>query len=146
MRTYILVVLVYVLCLSGVTHADEPHPDLRNAVRLSTDAYSIKGQQLPAPYDREALAGLQVSTSVPAREIAELRLGVEELRAALQAKREETQQAIIGGAAIAAPLVSAGCHWRSLWAARVLERDATINRPISVAGRLSTGGVVQTLL
>ena len=98
--------LVYALSLTSFTHADEPPPDLRSAVRLSTDAYTMKGQPLPAPYDHEALAKLLESTSAPAREIAELRLGVEELRAALQAKQEEAQQAIVVGAAVAAPLVS----------------------------------------
>ena len=28
----------------------------------------------------------------------------------------------------------AGCHWRSLWTARVFERDATINRCIQWSG------------
>ena len=127
-----------VLCLSGVTHADDPHPDLRSAVRLSTDAYTMKGQEQPAPYDREALTKLRGSTSVPSREIAELRLGVEELRTALQAKREEAQQAIIGGAAVAAPLVSASLIKNAI--SQLADGDDSLER------QFSDGlGVVQSL-
>lgn len=137
MRMYLPVVLGFVLCLSGVPHADEPHPDLRHTVRLSTDAYTMKGQLVPAPYDREALTKLRGSTSVPAREIAELRLGVEELRAALQAKREETQQAIIGGA-VAAPLVSASLIKNAI--SQLADGDDSLER------QFSDGlGVVQSL-
>ncbi len=127
-----------VLCWSGVIHADEPHPDLRSAARLSTDAYTMKGQPLPAPYDREALTKLRESTSAPAREIAELRLGIEELRTALQAKREEAQLAIVGGAVVAAPLVSASLIKNAI--SQLADGDDSLER------QFSDGlGVVQSL-
>lgn len=137
----------WVLLSFGISHvchsvvcAEEPAPtDLQVAIRSSTtDPYKLNGESQPFLFDREALVKLRESYSAPAHEIAELRLGVDELRKAVREKREETEQAIIGGATVAAPLVSAALIHNAI--AQLADGDDSLERQFN-----DSMGIVQSL-
>lgn len=137
MRTWICLILGLVLSQCREIAANEPHPDLRTAIRLSTEPYNIAGKWFYTPFDRDAFTRLMASTSPHAREIATLRLGIEELRNALQAEGEEAKQAIAVGTTIAAPIVSAAIIENAIL--QLADGDDSIERQFSDAV-----GVVQS--